>query len=97
MTKPTTPDPTEEALFEFPCRFPIKAMGRSDEDFEATVVRIVRGHAELWEDDGLPVSSNPSRNGNYVSVTVQVRATSKAQLDAIYQELTDCPGVLMAL
>jgi putative lipoic acid-binding regulatory protein len=97
MTKPTTPDQAEETLLEFPCRFPIKAMGRSDENFEATVVRIVRSHAELWEDEALPVSSNPSRNGNYVSVTVQVWATSKAQLDAIYQELTDCPDVLMAL
>jgi len=97
MTKPTLPDQAEEDLFEFPCRFPIKAMGRSEEGFEATVVRIVRSHAELWEDEALPVSSNPSRNGNYVSVTVQVRATSRAQLDAIYQDLTDCPDVLMAL
>lgn len=92
-----TPDPTEETLLEFPCRFPIKAMGRAGDDFEAMVVRLVRAHADLWSGDELPVSTQPSRNGNYVSVTVLVEATSKAQLDAIYQDLTDSPDVLMAL
>lgn len=96
MTKPT-PDQTEETLLEFPCRFPVKAMGKAGDDFEATVVRIVRAHAELWSEETLPVTTQPSRNGNYVSVTVMVEATSKAQLDAIYQDLTDCPDVLMAL
>ena len=96
MTKPT-PDQTEETLLEFPCRFPVKAMGRAGDDFEATVVRIVRAHADLWAEEELPVTTQPSRNGNYVSVTVMVEATSKAQLDAIYQDLTDCPEVLMAL
>jgi putative lipoic acid-binding regulatory protein len=30
-------------------------------------------------------------------VTVVIEATSQAQLDAIYQDLTDSPDVLMAL
>ena len=88
-------NPNRETLLEFPCRFPIKAMGRADDAFQAIVTHIVRTHAELWP--GEPVRSNPSRNGNYLSVTLVVRATSQAQLDAIYQELTDSPDVLMAL
>lgn len=92
-----TPDPDKETLLEFPCRFPIKAMGRADAEFEALVVRIVRRHAELWAGDDLPVSSNPSRTGKYSGVTVVIEATSREQLDAIYQDLTDCPEVLMAL
>ncbi len=87
--------PTEETLLEFPCRFPIKAMGRHNPSFEATVTAIIQKHAELWP--GEPVRSTPSRNGNYLSVTLVVKATSQAQLDAIYQDLTDSPDVLMAL
>ena len=34
---------------------------------------------------------------NYLSITVTIEAISQAQLDAIYQDLTDCPEVIMAL
>ena len=98
MTKQTpNPDPSKESLLEFPCRFPIKAMGRAGGGFEAIAVQIVRAHAEIWPGEDEPVRTNSSRNGNYVSVTVIVEATSQAQLDAIYQDLTDSPDVLMAL
>jgi putative lipoic acid-binding regulatory protein len=90
-------NPNKESLLEFPCRFPIKAMGRGNGAFEAIVVQIVRAHAELWPDEDEPVRTNPSRKGNFVGVTVVVEATSQEQLDAIYQDLTDCPDVLMAL
>lgn len=89
--------PNKESAIEFPCRFPIKAMGRSDEGFEALVVQIVRRHADLWVGDGQSVTTNDSRQGNYIAVTVVVEATSQEQLDAIYQDLTDSPDVLMAL
>jgi putative lipoic acid-binding regulatory protein len=39
----------------------------------------------------------PSRQGRYLSVTCVVRATSREQLDALYQELCDHPGVVMVL
>ncbi len=54
-------------------------------------------HAALWPDEESPVTTNPSSAGNYLSVTVVIEATSQAQLDAIYQDLTDSPDVLMAL
>ena len=85
----------ETSLLEFPCRFPIKAMGRNSDDFEETVTGIVSAHAEFWPED--PVSLNPSREGTFVSVTVVIEAQSKAQLDAIYQDLTDCEQVIIAL
>ena len=88
-------NPSRETLLEFPCRFPIKAMGRASDGFQAIVTHIVRAHAELWP--GEAVRATPSRNGNYVSVTLVVRATSQDQLDAIYRDLTDSPDVLMAL
>lgn len=88
-------NPNKETLLEFPCRFPVKAMGKAGGGFEAIVTHIVRTHAEMWH--GEVVVSNPSRNGNYVAVTVVIKATSQQQLDAIYQDLTDSPDVLMAL
>jgi putative lipoic acid-binding regulatory protein len=83
------------SLLEFPCRFPIKAMGRNSDDFEETVNAIVTAHAELWPDE--PIRSVPSSEGNFVSVTAVIEAQSQEQLDAIYQQLTDCELVMMAL
>jgi len=89
------PNPSEPSLLEFPCRFPIKAMGRQSDEFEQLVIRIVCNHAELWPDE--PVRSVPSKAGNFISVTAVIEARSKQQLDSIYQDLTDCEMVLMAL
>ena len=62
MTKKTqNPDPNKESLLEFPCRFPIKAMGRNSDDFENVVVAIVLNHAELWPDE--PVAAAPGDLG----------------------------------
>lgn len=93
MSNSQTPNST--SLLEFPCRFPVKVMGKQSDRFETLVTEIVLKHASLWPDS--PVSTNQSSKGNYVSVTAVVEATSQEQLDAIYQELTDCPEVVMAL
>lgn len=85
----------QETLLEFPCQFPIKAMGVSSDQFDITVIEIVRRHvADIKEG---AVTSRPSKGGKYTAVTVVIEATSRKQLDAIYQDLTDHPDVLMAL
>jgi len=85
----------DESPFKFPCDFPIKAMGKSDCNLDLIVVEIVRRHApDLGEG---AIYSRDSTRGNYTSVTVIVTATSRAQLDAIYQDLVDCEAVIMAL
>lgn len=83
------------SLLEFPCRFPIKAMGRRTDRFEALVTGIVASHAELWP--GEAVRSTLSRAGRFISVTAVIEARSQEQIDAIYQDLTSCGEVLMAL
>jgi putative lipoic acid-binding regulatory protein len=70
-------------------------MGRQSEDFESIVRAIVLAHARLME--GEILRSTPSNAGNFVSVTVVIEAQSREQLDAIYQALTDCEQVLLAL
>lgn len=84
---------SEETLFEFPCQFPIKAMGKAELELELVVVEIIRRHAP----EVGAITTRPSKDGVYIAVTVIIEATSKPQLDAIYQDLTDHPHVLVAL
>jgi len=85
----------KETLLEFPCQFPIKAMGLNCDEFETRVVSLVRKHCpDLGEG---AVICRDSKGGKYLSVTVTVCATSREQLDNIYYELTACEQVLMAL
>jgi len=86
-------DHPEETLLEFPTDFPIKAMGRSGDAFRTAVVETVAEHADFHPENDVRVQA--SANGNFVSVTITFTATSKAQLDTIYQALTDHELVLM--
>jgi putative lipoic acid-binding regulatory protein len=88
-------DEKPQSLLEFPCAFPIKAFGNTSEDFEAIVIAIVRRHAPDLAAEA--VASRTSGGGIFTAVTVTVEAQSQVQLDAIYQDLTDCPEVIMAL
>ena len=83
-----------ETLLEFPCQFPIKAIGQGH-DLEERVFELVNPHAP--DLDRSTLTSRPSGKGNFIAVTVIITATSQAQLDAIYHELTTCEQVIMAL
>ena len=84
-----------DTLLQFPCRFPIKAMGRLENEFRDTVVEIVSRHARSPAAEN--ITEQASSAGNFVSVTVTIKAASREQLDRIYQDLSDCQKVLMAL
>ncbi|ESQ17511.1 MAG: hypothetical protein N838_00130 [Thiohalocapsa sp. PB-PSB1] len=81
-------DPTSarESCLEFPCIFPIKAMGRADSCLEAVVMEILQRHAPGFAGNNL--ESRLSSGGKWLSVTARIEATSKSQLDAIYYELS---------
>jgi putative lipoic acid-binding regulatory protein len=85
----------DDSTLQFPCDFPIKAMGYRTDDFHIVVITIVQRHAPQL--DAHKVRVQDSRNGRYRSVTVVVRAKSRDQLDAIYRDLTDNDQVVMAL
>lgn len=84
-----------EGPLQFPCRFPIKAMGRADGDIEAVVVEIVARHAPGF--DAAAVRLRTSSGGKWLAVTITIEAESRAQLDAIYQDLTAHESVIWAL
>ena len=93
-----------DTLLKFPTMFPIKAMGKmanaecakaSQSNFAQLVIDIVLKHAP--DLDTTLIEMRPSKNGNFLSVTATINATSKNQIDDIYRELTAHPLVLMAL
>ena len=86
-----------EALAElaFPTEFPIKVMGRREGGLAQGVMEIVRRHAPDFEPGSMGM--RPSRQGKYLSLTLIVNATSREQLDALYQDLCDHPAVVMVL
>jgi len=86
----THPDP-----WQFPCEFPIKVVGKTDPELEKFVLATIRKHVvDLRENC---VELRPSKGGVYQAMTVKVIATSKEQLDAIYQELSASELVIMVL
>jgi uncharacterized protein len=80
---------------EFPCRFPLKTIGKNNSDFESLVVEIVRRHVQELKDD--EITSRLSKDGKYVSITTTFTATSREQLDGLYAELSSHKQVMMVL
>ncbi len=80
---------------EYPCEFPIKIMGHTRAGFAQAVLEIVHRHVPDF--DGASMEMKSSKHGKYLSVTCNVNATSREQLDALYKELCDHPMVVMVL
>ena len=91
---PSTPQPAESAL-TFPCRFPIKVMGLTQDGYAQAIVDIVRRHAPDF--DAASVEMRPSSAGKYLSLTCTINAASREQLDDLYRELSSHPMVTMVL
>jgi len=84
-----------EKLMTFPCEFPIKVVGKKSDQFEVEVFGIIRKYFTSIAPDALQV--RPSKNNNYLAITVNVTAQSQQQLDDMYRELSACDLVIMAL
>ena len=87
--------PEEESLIEFPCEFPIKVMGAAIPEFHTVIETIAKKHDPKFAPN--ETKQKNSKTGKYVSLTLNIHAKDKAQLDAIYQDLTDNELVLWAL
>jgi putative lipoic acid-binding regulatory protein len=84
-----------DSLIEYPSDFPIKIFGLQQAGFAQAVLEVVTKH-----DPGFVAATmemRASRNARYLSLTCTVRATSREQLDALYQELCDHPSIVMVL
>ena len=88
-------DNEKDTLLEFPCEFPLKIMGATQEGFAEEIVRVVQLHAPDF--DATRLEMRASSGGNYISLTCTVTATSKEQLDNLYRALTAHPLVKVVL
>ena len=83
----------DESPLQFPADVPVKVFGRNDAEFRAAAVEIIEKHFGK----AYTVTEVASRQAAYVSLTVTVRAESRAQLDALFQDFVASAQVLMAL
>lgn len=92
------PDDAEraaKAALRFPCNFVIKAIGLKADDLREHVFNLVKKHdASLVSDR---VTTRDSSKGKYLAVSVEVRAISREQLDAIYRDLHADSRILYVL
>jgi putative lipoic acid-binding regulatory protein len=86
---------SSDTILIFPCEYPLKVTGLRNDEFRSIALGIV--HKHVAEDQVLSIEERPSKNGKYLGLTYNIQATSKAQLDALYRELTSCEKVLIAL
>ncbi len=80
---------------EYPCDFPIKIMGATQDAFAQTMVDLVQRHDPEFHAGKMEM--RPSSKGNYLALTVTVRATSREQLDNLYRELSSHAMVKVVL
>lgn len=83
------------SLLEFPCDFPLKIIGYQRAGYAQSVLEVVKRHAPDY--DGSEMEMRPSSKGKYLSLTCTIRATSREQLDTLYQALCDHPLVVKVL
>ena len=80
---------------KYPTPFPLKVIGLDEPDFEEFVIAIVRTHIpELLEEN---IQSKLSTGNKYRSVSFTFIAESRAQMDALYAELSSHKRILMLL
>ena len=84
-----------EDPIQHPCDFPIKIMGEKRDDFAQTMTDVIRLHDPLF--DATTLGMRLSSQGNYLSLTATVKATSREQLDNLYRALSSHPMVKIVL
>ena len=89
MTEPA------ESLIEYPSQFPIKVMGTKADGLVQAITLLARQFDPAF--DATTIELRESKGGKYLGVTITVTATSRAQLDALYQALSAHPMVKVVL
>ncbi len=89
MCNTNKPDEHQESLIEFPCEFPVKVMGLTDEGFSQEMIRTIQQFEPTF--DASKVEMRGSSAGKYTSLTCNCYVESQAQLDDIYRALTSHP------
>lgn len=87
--------PGRDSLIEYPCAFPIKVMGARVDGFLAAMVTVAQQFDPGFDESRTELRE--SSGGKYLSATLTVTATSRAQLDDLYRALSSHPLVKVVL
>ena len=79
----------------FPCRYPIKVVGRATPDYAEAIRAIFDRHTTGLTDADIETKS--SRSGTFDSITFTITATGPDQLDALHKELVASGRVSMVI
>ncbi|MDT8408332.1 MAG: DUF493 domain-containing protein [Wenzhouxiangellaceae bacterium] len=85
----------DQGNLKFPCRYPVKAMTHADRAATARVLEVIARHDVGF--DPASVQVRPSRNGRFQSITAEIQAESRDQLETIYADLRTLDIVVMTL
>ena len=87
---------SDEVRIEFPCEnYPVKIVGEAAVAFREHVLTIVERHAPGFDSQRMEIRD--SKNGNYQSITLYIRATGPEQLSNLNTDLRTNSLVKMVL
>ncbi|MEM1262983.1 MAG: DUF493 domain-containing protein [Pseudomonadota bacterium] len=81
-------------IMQFPLEFPVKLIGRDDGEFRSIARALLEPIIGTVDDSHIREAH--SSGGKYIALTVTFTATSREQLNAVYQALSDSDDVLFA-
>jgi putative lipoic acid-binding regulatory protein len=79
----------------YPCEFTLKVLGKNNAEFEQKAIMITREFFPDLKENA--ISQRLSKDKNYLSLSISVTATSREQLDKVYQAYTAAPEIVAAL
>ena len=82
-------------LIDFPCDFPIKVMGETQDSFAQTIIELIQAIEPTF--NASKIEMRASSGGKYISLTCTVYVTSQVQLDDIYRSISAHPLVKYSL
>ena len=85
----------KKSLIEYPSEFPIKVMGKTNPEYLPAILHIARQFDPTFDES--KVEQRPSKDGNYLGITLPITATSREQLDELYRTLSTHPLVSVVL
>jgi putative lipoic acid-binding regulatory protein len=87
---------SDDVRIEFPCEdYPVKILGEAAVAFREHVLTIVERHAPGFDSQRMEIRD--SKNGNYQSITLYIRATGPEQLSNLNTDLRTNSLVKMVL
>lgn len=85
----------KDNVFEFPCSYPLKVMGKNTNEFYSVVSALIERH--VAEGNEISYSGRESAGKKYLAITATFLMESEEQLKAIYKDLSENKLVLVTL